>query len=81
MPQRDQELLVLRQEISKSIRVCHCFLNKLFVLFKEFNIKWGNKESKQAWQEIENKKQLIEEIDAVIDELINLKMKILCSKD
>jgi hypothetical protein len=64
---------VLRERISKTIRTCCCFLEKLPSYFKEFEVEWGASGIKEAWEEVENKKELIEEIDITIDKLITLK--------
>ena len=66
---------ILEDKIIKTICICHCSLNNLVVYFRELEIKWGKKQARQAWR-LMQEKQIIEEIDLLIDKLMILKRTI-----
>ena len=71
----EEKAEILKEKILKTICSCHCSVNKLSVFFRELEIKWGEKQARRVWQ-LMQKKQIIEEIDLLIDKLIILKRTI-----
>ena len=67
---------IIEEKIRKTILNCSCLLSRLPTYFREFQTKWGVEATKEAWEAIEDRKQIIEEIDRAIDQLIILKRTI-----